>query len=322
MAPAITEAAGAHPTKPVLASVLGSPVVMAGGERSVPSFPFPESAVRALARVERYAEWRARPEGQTPLFAGVDTRAARLLASTALAEHWSDSHHRADPETIKYGVWLDPLSGQQLLDHYGIASPPIELATSGDQAVEAAGRLGYPAVLKAAVSSGDGPVRAGLHDGAEVAAAYRQLAAEAGPVVLVEAAPSDGTEVVVEVIQDSAFGPLVAFGTGGLVGRLLDDRTFRALPITDLDAHDMIRSVRSWPLLEGTLDPAAQPADLAALEELLLRIGRLVEDITEVAELHLDPVVASPAGAPATSVRIRLAPFEPRPERALRRLTD
>jgi acyl-CoA synthetase (NDP forming) len=126
--------------------------------------------------------------------------------------------------------------------------------------------------------------------------------------------------MVADVVQDADFGPLVAFGTGGLLGRLLDDRAFRALPITDLDAEDLMRSVRSAPLLAGTLD-GSRPADLDALKELLLRVGRLVEDIPEIAELHLDPVIASPDGAAATSVRVRLAPFEARPEHTLRRIS-
>jgi hypothetical protein len=93
------------------------------------------------------------------------------------------------------------------------------------------------------------------------------------------------------------------------------------VPLTDLDARDLIQSVRSAPLLDGTFDPSRPAADLAALEDLLLRVGRLVEDIPEIAELHLDPVIASPEGAAATSVRVRLAPFEARPEYTLRRIS-
>jgi acetyl coenzyme A synthetase (ADP forming)-like protein len=270
--PAITAAADAHPFKPVLASVLGSPVVMTGGTRSVPSFPFPESAVRALARVARYAEWRAGPEGQVPRLAGIDTRGARLLVSTALAEHWAASH---DQDKARYGLWLDPESADQLMGFYGI-----------------------PTVATAPPSFDTPPLGTPSFD-----------------------TPSLDTPSVVEILQDNDFGPLIAFGTGGVVGRLLDDRVFRALPLTDQDARDLIQSVRSAPLLDGTFDPERPAADLAALESLLLRVGRLVEDIPEVAELHLDPVVASPAGAVAASVRVRLAPWEPRPDYGLRRIS-
>jgi acetyl coenzyme A synthetase (ADP forming)-like protein len=320
--PAITKAAANHPSKPVLASVLGSRVVMEGGPRAVPSFSFPESAVRALARVERYAEWRARPEGSVPPLDGIDVRAARLLVSTGLAEHWAATQGD-DPDKVKEGVWLDPASALQLMDDYGIATVRTELVASADDAVEAAHRLGFPTIVQAATATDQSPAQtkrqAGLHDQAEVAAAYHQVATEAG--AFVQATPPEGTEVVVDVIQDADFGSMVAFGTGGLVGRLLDDRVFRAVPLTDLDARAMIGSVRSAPLLDGTFDPSRPAADRAALEDLLLRVGRLVEDIPEIAELHLDPVIASPNGAAATAVRVRLAPSDARPEHTLRRIS-
>jgi len=108
------------------------------------------------------------------------------------------------------------------------------------------------------------------------------------------------------------------FGTGGTAVELLGDRAFRVLPLTDIDAFELVRATRGSPLLFGYR--GAPPADVASLEDLLLRVGRLVDDIPEIAELDLNPVIASPSGAVAVDAKVRLAPWVPRPELALRRL--
>jgi acyl-CoA synthetase (NDP forming) len=239
---AILSGAASETGKPLLASVLGRHLVMGTADCSVPSFAFPESAVRALARVTRYSEWRRRPQGHIAEFVDTDVGAARQVVDTALGR-------MADP-----GVWLDPASARHLLDAYRIPFATDET----------------------------------------------------------------GVETVVEVVQDPLFGPLVAFGTGGVVGELLGDRAFRALPLTDVDAAELVRSGRGARLLEGAA--GAAPADLSAVEDLVLRVGRLVEDIPEVTEMALDPVIAGPERATAAGVRVRLTRWQPQPERALRRL--
>jgi acyl-CoA synthetase (NDP forming) len=115
-----------------------------------------------------------------------------------------------------------------------------------------------------------------------------------------------GVETIVGVTHDPSFGPLVLFGLGGTTAELLGDRTLRILPLTDVDAHDLVRSLRGSPLLFGYR--GRPEVDVGALEELLLRVGRLAEDVPEVAEMDLNPVVVTADGAVAVDVKVRVAP--------------
>jgi acetyl coenzyme A synthetase (ADP forming)-like protein len=324
VAAAIVTAAATTSHKPVLASVLGRRLVLGhSAERDgrggpalppVPSFAFPESAVRALARVADYAEWRNRPEGSIPDFPDVDRVAARLVVTTAL-----------DETCTSEGVWLDSASAMQLIGAYRVPIVATEHAGSPEDAVAAAAAIGYPVALKAALPVDGrrdlGAVRLDLTSAADVATAYLDIEAALGEQmagVVVQAMAALGIETVVEVVQDELFGSLIAFGSGGALGELVHDRAFRAMPLTDVDAHELVTSARGASMLAAQLGVAG--ADLDALEEVLLRVGRLVDDVPEVAELALDPVIASASGSAAAGVRIRLAPWEPHPERALRRL--
>jgi acyl-CoA synthetase (NDP forming)/GNAT superfamily N-acetyltransferase len=127
-----------------------------------------------------------------------------------------------------------------------------------------------------------------------------------------------GVATSVQVLQHESFGPVVRFSIGGPAAELVGDHAARILPLTDVDAADLVRSPRSSPLLFGWR--GAAPVDVAALEDLLLRLSALVEDLPLVAEAVLDPVVVSYTGAVVAEARIRVAPYTPRPELALRRL--
>ena len=316
VARAISDAAASAGDKPVLANFLamhGTPAPLSLGARPIPSFAYPEAAAHALARVVEHAAWRRRPEGALPELEGVDGRAARILVETVLDE-------RPD------GAWLDPASAIDLLNDYGIPIVATTHVTSADEAAKVAERTGFPVVLKA--GSGDivhkidvGAVRLGLGTPTDVAGAYTSMEASLGEAMggaVVQALAEAGPEVIVGVVQDPSFGPLVMFGTGGTAVELLGDRAFRVLPLTDIDAFELVRATRGSPLLFGYR--GAPPADVASLEDLLLRVGRLVDDIPEIAELDLNPVIASPSGAVAVDAKVRLAPWVPRPELALRRL--
>ncbi|TML87413.1 MAG: GNAT family N-acetyltransferase [Actinobacteria bacterium] len=305
VARAVSEAA-AGSDKPVLANFLamqGTPEPLSLGPRPIPSFAYPEAAANALARVVDHAAWLRRPEGALPDLEGVDGRAARILVDTVLDE-------RPD------GTWLDPASAIELLSDYGIPIVATTHVTSADEAVKVAEKMGFPVVLKA--GSGDivhkidvGGVRLGLGTAPEVAAAYTSMEASLGEAMggaVVQTMADAGPEVIVGVVQDPSFGPLVMFGSGGTAVELLGDRVFRVLPLTDIDAYELVRATRGSPLLFGYR--GAPP----------LRVGRLVDDIPEIAELDLNPVIASPAGAVAVDAKVRLAPWMPRPELALRRL--
>jgi acyl-CoA synthetase (NDP forming) len=127
-----------------------------------------------------------------------------------------------------------------------------------------------------------------------------------------------GVETIVGVVHQENFGPLVMFGLGGIATDLLGDRAYRVLPLTDLDARELVRSLKSAPLLFGYR--GSPPANVEALEELLLRVGRMAAEIPEIVELDLNPVIVSQEGAVAVDAKLRVAPYAPRPELAHRRL--
>ena len=200
---------------------------------------------------------------------------------------------------------------------YGIAEVATRLVTSEQAAADGAAELDGPVVLKAEVpglvhKSDAGAVQLDLHGRREVRAGYRALAERFGPGMsgaILQPMITGGTEVIMGVVQEPVFGPLVVFGLGGVATDVLDDRSARLTPLTDTDAAALIRSVRAAPLLLG--HRGAPPADLAALENLLLRVARLAEDFPQVAELDLNPVIARPDGAYVVDARIHLMPAQP-----------
>jgi acyl-CoA synthetase (NDP forming) len=165
-----------------------------------------------------------------------------------------------------------------------------------------------------------GAVELDLRTEADVRGAYRRLTERFGTRlrrVLVQPMITGGTEVIVGVADDHMFGSLVVFGLGGVATEVLADRAARLTPLTDTDADKLIRSIRSAPLLLGHRGNPA--ADLGALRELLLRVSRLADDLPEVTELDLNPVIARPDGVFAVDARVKVAPYEPR-DPFLRRL--
>jgi acyl-CoA synthetase (NDP forming) len=266
---------------------------------AIPSFPSPEVAVAALARAAAYAEWRRRPEGTVPVLPDVQKDAARTLVTDAL---------RASPA----GGPLATDLVDKLLAMYGVRLWPAIAATSIDQAVSAAADLGYPVALKATDEPLRhrpelGTVRLDITDSAELRAAYQAMTARLGTAagLAVQAMAPPGVATVIRTVEDPAFGALVSFGLGGVATDLLGDHGFRVLPLTDLDAAELVRSVRAAPLLFGYR--GSDPVDVAALEQLLLRVARLADDLPEVVELELNPVIVAPRGASVLGATARLA---------------
>jgi acetyl coenzyme A synthetase (ADP forming)-like protein len=318
-AAAAIAAAAEHATKPVVANFLAAGETSSalptgpGGERRVPVFAFPERAALALARVAAYSEWRAQPTGEVPDLEEIDVAAARSLVKAVLDEY---------PD----GAWLDAASAGRLVASYGIAVAPAVVVSSPSSAGAAAEQLGYPVVLKAAsgelVHKSDvGGVRLGLTNAVEVASAYAEMEAALGEAMgggLVQAMVGTGVETIIGVAQDPLFGSLVMFGLGGVATDVLADRAFRLVPLTDRDAAELVCSVKAAPLLTGYR--GGPKADLAALEELVLRVGRMALDLPEIVEMDLNPVMASPSGAVAVDVKIRLGPHPRGPDPTLRAL--
>ncbi|MFI5696388.1 GNAT family N-acetyltransferase [Kribbella sp. NPDC051586] len=279
--------------------------------RRLPVFPFPESAVRALASAVRYAEWRSRPQGAVPELARVDAAGARVVVQR---------YFKHQPE----GGWLDPRRACLLLQSAGVAVIPVITALNCSEAIKAAETAGYPVALKTAApgvlhKTDIGGVRVGLTNAVEVGIAYDEVTAAAGdPQVVVQAMAPAGTELVIGAVRDRLFGPLLMAGSGGVLTDLLADRQWRGLPLTDLDAADMVRSLRCAPLLAGYR--GADAADQAAVLDVIHRIAWLAEQVPELAELDINPLVAGPSGAFAVDVRMRLTPATPEPDWYARRL--
>ena len=223
------------------------------------------------------------------------------------------------------GGWLPPDQASNLLRAFGIpvvnemrVSTPFEAAT-------AARGLGFPVVLKAVGDSilhksDIGAVQLGLSDAAQVHDAFIQMSARLGDTMqgAVVQPIVRGVETIAGVVSDPSFGPVIMFGSGGTAVELFEDRVFRILPLTDTDAHEMVRAIRGAPLLLG--HRGATKCDVAALEDVLLRVARLAEDVPQVTEMDLNPLIASPEGVVAVDVRVRLGPWRRHPENEIRRL--
>jgi acyl-CoA synthetase (NDP forming)/L-amino acid N-acyltransferase YncA len=276
----------------------------AAGRGPVPTYAYPRSAARALGHAARYGAWRTQPPGRVPTFAELRPDDARALVHRFL-------------DGTPDGGWLPPAQVGTLLRCYGIAQVPTRLVASEQAAVAAAGQLGGPVVLKADVpglvhKTDAGAVQLDLHGNGEVRAGYRALAARFGDrmsATLVQPMITGGTEVIIGVVHEAVFGPLVVFGLGGVATDVLADRTTRLTPLTDTDSAAMIRSIHAAPLLLG--HRGAPAADLAALQDLLLRVARLADDLPEVAELDLNPVIARPDGSHVVDARVLVRPAQP-----------
>ncbi|MFI9006232.1 GNAT family N-acetyltransferase [Actinosynnema sp. NPDC053489] len=281
----------------------------APGWGSVPSYSSPERAVLALARATRYARWRSAPQGTFVRPEGIDPDAAHAV----VAAQESSGERRLDDDTAV-----------RLLACYGVEVVPFRVVASADDAVRAADELGYPVAVK---STDDrlrhrtdlAGVRLDLAGEEAVRAAYEMLAGMSDrPDVYVQRMAPKGISCVLGLQDDPSFGTLVSFGLSGLVGDLLGDRAYRAVPLTDADAAALVRAPKAAPLLAGYRGD--EPADLPALQDLVLRLAALAEDLPEVRELSLEPVLASAAGAYVSSARVTLGPPPSRHDTGPRRL--
>jgi len=206
--------------------------------------------------------------------------------------------------------WLQPAQARRLLEAYGLPVAPERVVDSAEEAGEAARELGFPVVVKSAAAGAhkteSGGVALDLADEDEVRAAAERI----GPPLLVQPMIRGGAELLAGAAQDPVFGPLVAFGPGGVFAELIGQAQFRLAPLTDLDARELVGAGKAGRLVAGFR--GAPPADTDALVDLLLRLSRLVEDVPELAELDLNPVLARPDGCVAVDARVRVARQETR----------
>jgi acetyl coenzyme A synthetase (ADP forming)-like protein len=296
-AAAIAEGAKKTRGKPVQAifmSAEGAPESLAG----VPTYEFPESAAMALARVAEYGEWVRRPVGTSQTLAHADEQRAQDIVRAVLD---------------RGGGWLRPDEASDLMAAAGIAAARTRTCEGVEAAVAAARELSWPVALKAIGprilhKSDVGGVRLNIAKEDALRAVYadfeKRLGAEMTGVVVQEMV-SGGAEMMAGAIYDATFGPLLVCGSGGTLLELLGDVALRLHPLTDVDAHDMVESIRGKALMRGFR--GAPKADEPALIEMLLRLSALLEACPEISELDLNPIKVLESGAKAVDVRVRVA---------------
>jgi acyl-CoA synthetase (NDP forming) len=301
-----TATAGSVPVLNVVMSSADLPREDGDGPQ-LPHYQFPEDAARALVRAVEYGTWRQRPEGQVPELPDVRHDEAAALLAAALADG-------PGPR------WLAPEEVARLLACYGVPIAEWRLAGSPEEAGAAANAIGGPVALKAVAprlvhKTEAGAVRLDLAGAEAVQAAAAEMAAAVaaeGYTVdgfLVQRMVGEGVELLVGVVHDVSFGPVIACGAGGTAVELLKDVAVRITPLTDLDAGEMVRSLATYPLLDGYR--GAPRANVAALEDLLLRISALVEAHPTIAELDCNPVKVLPDGVVVVDARVRVEAAPP-----------
>jgi len=212
---------------------------------------------------------------------------------------------------------LTEVESKQLLEEAGINVIKAKLATTMKEAVALSKGMGFPVVLKIASSdvvhkSDAGGVKLDLKNATQVEKAYREIMAsikEKFPKasiggVSVQPMAKPGVEVIIGMSKDAQFGPVLMFGLGGILVEILKDVSFRIVPLVRRDAREMIREIKGYPVLEGYR--GKEPANVSALEDMLLKVSDFVEKNPDIKELDLNPVFAHRDGAVAVDARVVL----------------
>ncbi|MGO9972190.1 MAG: GNAT family N-acetyltransferase [Solirubrobacteraceae bacterium] len=273
------------------------------GAPAAARFAFPENAVKAIAHAARWSAWRARPVGVVPKRECRTVEAAAIIARALAAGR----------------EWLATDEVEALFDCYGLPLIETRLVHTASEAAAFAAEFDGPVALKAVAAelvhkTEVGAVRLKLLGGDEVRAAAREerMAVEEAGMrfegFAVQPMAPDGVELLTGVVHDANFGPVIVVGAGGTRAELFGDIAVRITPLTDLDAREMLSSLRVYSLLQGF---RGQPkCDLAAVEDALLGLSLLVESHPEIAELDANPLIASSAGAVIVDARVRIHPPE------------
>jgi acetyltransferase len=299
-----------YSNKPIIGVLMGlvdvAPAVEILRKFSVPSFIFPENAMRALTKKVKFAEWVRRPISEYRTFD------ANREAVTKL---FQDELNAGRTQLVE-------LPALEAMRHYGFPTVPFALAKNADEAVAAANKMGYPVVMKISGpkilhKTDVGGVALNLTNENEVREAYNAMIASVrkhlGDDVeiwgtLIQKMLAKGKEIILGMTRDQKFGPLLMFGLGGIYTEALRDVAFRLAPIRESVAQEMVKSIRSHRLLEGVR--GEPPSDMGALGECLLRLSQLVTDHPSISELDINPLFVYPRGqgAMVADARIILKP--------------
>jgi acetate---CoA ligase (ADP-forming) len=292
--------------KPILACFMGEASLVQAINKlvknGVPNYPFPERAALAFHAMSAYREIKSRPAPEFVSFEA-DRETVRALFDRILGED---------------RVSIGDFESREVLKAYQLRLPESEIAENPDQAVEIATRLGFPVVLK--IASPDilhktdvGGVKVGLRNAEEVRDAFELMVyraerylpdANIWGCLVQQMVPQGGLEVLVGMNRDPQFGPLVTFGLGGIYVETLKDVTFRIAPFSKHEAEQMLQEIRAHALLDGVRGLPAY--DKEAIVEVLLRVGQLVQDFPEIAELDINPLMVYPQNRGAIAIDMRL----------------
>lgn len=302
---AAAKAAANHAGWPMLACMMPE-VEGPRPKREIPCYTFPEAPARVLGRLAAYADWRRQTPAILPDFPDMDLAAAKRLCQDALKRHGNG--------------WLAADEVRRLLQAARLPVGPGGTAQSADEAAAIARTIGFPVAVKLSSrvlvhKTEIGGVRLNLWDENAVRDAVQAIRARlerdgqsaAFDGVLVQPMVAEGAETLVGMTRDPLFGPLLAFGLGGIHVEILGDVCFRVAPLSERDAEEMLAGIRGHRLLMGYR--GRPPADLEALQDLLLRLSFFAEEIVEIAELEFNPVfaLAPGQGCRIVDARVRLA---------------
>jgi acyl-CoA synthetase (NDP forming) len=293
--------------KPVVASFMGGNSVEEGinvlDKNRIPNFTSPERAINALEVASKYSIWKNNPkEIITEKFTVDNAKISKLLA-------------KAETQNERT---LGGSDAMEILTEYGFVVPKIELAETGQEAVELANKFGYPVVMKIASpdilhKSDIGGVRLGVNSPAEVERAFEEIISSARRFmssalilgVTINQMIPKGKEVILGMAKDPDFGPMLMFGLGGIYVEVLKDVAFRIAPIDRREANSMITEIRSFPLLRGVR--GEEPADIPSIADSLVKLSHLVTDFPEIIEMDINPLMVMPSGKGAVAVDCRIS---------------
>jgi acetyl coenzyme A synthetase (ADP forming)-like protein len=290
---------------PILTTFMAShgvPSLLVEGETKIPSFPFPETAAKALAHWTDYGKWLSTPEGKIVSFPDIKKEEALALVSRSLGK--------------AEGGWLSPDDTKALLTYYGIQVVKSTVAKNANEVEQISKSFGCSVAIKGIAAglvhkSDADAVKLNVTPGEEAVKAAGEIKEnleKAGYVstgFVVEPMVSGGIEMIVGVTRDPVFGSVILCGAGGVLVELLKDVSVRVAPLSDREAGEMVRSLKSFPLLNGYR--GGPTYDIASVEEVILRVSSMVEDIPDIAELDINPLIVLPDGAVCVDARIRIA---------------
>jgi len=273
--------------------------ILAAGD--VPYYTYAEGSIRALKAMLRFVEWVKSPDGNITKFE-VDKDKAKSIFDKVKAEGRTN---------------LLEDEGREILDAYGFPLPQSIVATTEDEAVDAANKIGYPIVMKISSpqivhKSDAGGVKVNLTNDDETRDGFRTIMenakkydsnAEIKGVLIVEMVKG-GKEMIIGSKLEPGMGPVVMLGMGGIYVEILKDVTFRLAPLTDQEANDMISSIKTKKLLDGVR--GEEPSDINKLSECIQRLSQLVSDFKEIKELDMNPVLVMEKGQGCKILDVRI----------------